>query len=45
MGKKMRMKWKKLDIGPKETEEFCEDENISLDNQHPFMKVSVGLSK
>ena len=41
MGKKIRMKWKKLDIVPQDQEDIYEDKNISLDNQHPFMKVGL----
>ena len=39
MGKKIRMKWKKLDVVPKDQEDFYEDKSVNLDNQHPFMKV------
>ena len=42
MGKKIRMKWKKLDIVPQDQEDTYEDKSISLDNQHPFMKVGLG---
>ena len=38
MGKKIRMKWTKLDIAPQEQQE---DKSYSLDNEHPFMKVRL----
>ena len=41
MGKKIRMKWKKLDIVPKDQEDFSVDKSVNLDNQHPFMKVGL----
>ena len=40
MGKKIRMKWRKLDILQKNQDETSEEyqENV-LDNLHPFLKV------
>lgn len=43
MGKKIRMKWKKLDVVPKDQEDFYEDKSVNLDNQHPFMKVGLSV--
>ena len=41
MGKKIRMKWKKLNIVLKDQDDFSVDKTVNLDNQHPFMKVGL----
>ena len=45
MGKKIRMKWRKLDIVTHDQEDYDQDKNDNLVKQHPFMKVREFFKK